>query len=97
MKTARRVLLIVTIVCGALALLADIAALAMQIQVAGENLLTMDSHWGYILAVSYRWVTLAAVVLTIAAAILLTVFLLTRKKRKKPSEPPAGAETPPAG
>lgn len=94
---ARRVLLIVTIVCGALALLVDITALAMQIQVAGENLLTMDSHRGYILAVSYRWVTLAAVVLTIAAAILLTVFLLTRKKGKTPSEPPTGAETPPAG
>lgn len=97
MKKARRVLLIVTIVCGALALIVDIAAVAMQIQVAGENLLTMDSHWGYILAVSYRWVTLAAVVLTVTAAGLLTAFLLTRKKDKKTSEPPVGSQTPPVG
>lgn len=94
MKTARRVFLIVTIVCGALAVIADIAAAGMQIQVAGENLLTMDSHWGYILAVSYRWVTLAAVVLTVTAAGLLTAFLLTRKKDKKPPEYPETPETP---
>ena len=87
MKTARRVFLILTIVCGILAVGLDIAAICMQAMVAGENLLTMDSHWGYLLAVSYRWVTLAAVLLTIAAAALLTAFLLSRKKRAAP--PPA--------
>jgi len=64
MKTARRVFLILTIVCGVIAVILDVAAVCMQALAAGENLLTMDSHWGYLLAVSYRWVTLAAGVLT---------------------------------
>ena len=91
-KTARRVFLILTIISGSLAVVLDIAAVYMQSLVAGENLLTMNSRWGYLLAVSYRWVTLAAVILSIVAAALLTVFLLTRKKQKKTPEPgtPAG-------
>lgn len=91
MKTAKRVFLILTIVFGGLAVILDIAAVCMQIQVSGENLLTMDSSWGYILAVSYRWVTLAAVLLTVAAAVLLAAYLLIRKKQKKL---PTQAETP---
>ena len=83
MKTARRVFLILTIVCGILAAELDITAICMQTLVAGENLLTMDSHWGYLLAVSYRWVTLAAIILTIAAAGLLTAYILIRKRQKK--------------
>ena len=83
MKTARRVFLILTIVCGILAAGLDITAICMQTLVAGENLLTMDSHWGYLLAVSYRWVTLAAIILTIAAAGLLTAYILIRKRQKR--------------
>lgn len=94
MKTARRVFLILTIICGILAVGLDIAAICMQAMVAGENLLTMDSHWGYLLAVSYRWVTLAAILLTAAAAVLLTAFLLIRRKQKKLSRQ---TETPAAG
>ncbi len=88
MKTARRVFLILTIVCAVLAVALDFAAVCMQILVSGENLLTMDSHWGYFLAVSYRWVTLTAVLLTVAAAALLTAYLLSRKKQKKAAPPP---------
>ena len=82
-KTAKRVFLIFTIVCGALAVLFDIAAVCMQVMVSGENLLTMDSRLGYILAVNYRWVTLAAVFLTVVAAAMLTLFILNRRRRKK--------------
>ena len=94
MRTARRVFLILTIVCCVLAAALDVTAVCMQIQVSGENLLTMDSHWGYLLAVSYRWVTLAAVLLTVAAAALLTVFLLSRKKRVAPPPAPEAPEVP---
>jgi len=54
MKTAKRIFFILTVVCGALAVVFDIVAVCMQVQVSGEKLLTMDSHWGYILAVNYR-------------------------------------------
>ncbi len=91
MKRARRIFLILTIVSGILAVGLDITAICMQTLVAGENLLTMDSHWGYLLAVSYRWVTLAAILLTVAAAALLAAFLLIRRKQKKFSKQ---AETP---
>lgn len=83
MKRATSVFLILTIVCGILAVGLDITAVCMQVLVAGENLLTMDSRWGYLLAVSYRWVTLAAIILTVAAAALLTAFLLIRRKQKR--------------
>lgn len=88
MKTARRVFLILTIVSAVLAVALDFAAVCMQILVSGESLLTMDSRWGYFLAVSYRWVTLTAVLLTVAAAALLTAYLLSRKKQKKAAPPP---------
>ena len=52
MKTAKRIFFILTVVCGALAVVFDIVAVCMQVQVSGEKLLTMDSHWGYILAVT---------------------------------------------
>lgn len=90
MKRARRIFLILTIVCGILAAALDITAICMQALVAGENLLTMDSHWGYLLAVSYRWVTLAAVILTVATAALLAAYILIRRKQKRlSSQPPA--------
>ncbi len=92
MKTARRVFLILTIVCGVIAVILDVAAVCMQALAAGENLLTMDSHWGYLLAVSYRWVTLAAVILTAAAAILITAYILSRKKQRKAAEAAAGGQ-----
>ena len=88
MKRARRVFLILTIVITVLAAILDITALCMQIQVSGENLLTMDSRTGYMLAVSYRWVTLAAVILTVVAAALVTAYSLYRKKQKKAAETP---------
>lgn len=83
MKTAKRIFLILTIVCGILALGLDITAICMQTLVAGDNLLTMDSHWGYLLAVSYRWVTLAAIILTMAAAAILTAYILIRRREKR--------------
>ncbi len=83
MKTAKRIFFILTVVCGALAVVFDIVAVCMQVQVSGEKLLTMDSHWGYILAVNYRWVTLAAVILTVSALAMLTAYILYRRKRKK--------------
>lgn len=86
MKKTKRVFLILIIVFGGLAVVLDIAAVCMQILVSGENLLTMNSSWGYFLAVSYRWVTLAAVLLTVAEAALLVVFFLMRKRAKKSSE-----------
>ena len=92
MKTARRVFLILTIVCGVIAVILDVAAVCMQALAAGETLLTMDSHWGYLLAVSYRWVTLAAVILTAAAAILITAYILSRKKQRKAAEAAAGGQ-----
>lgn len=84
-KTAKRIFLILTIVCAALAAVLDITALCMQVQVSGERLLTMDSRMGYLLAVSYRWVTLAAVIFTVAAAALVVAYILSRKKRKRES------------
>ena len=92
MKTARRVFLILTIVCGVIAVILDVAAVCMQALAAGENLLTMDSHWGYLLAVSYRWVTLAAVIPTAAAAILIPPYILSRKKQRKAAEAAAGGQ-----
>lgn len=85
MKRARRIFLILTIVCGVLAVGLDITAICMQTLAAGENLLTMNSHWGYFLAVSYRWVTLAAILLTVAAAALLAAYILTRRRQKRAS------------
>ena len=90
MKTAKRILFILTVVCGALAVVFDIVAVCMQVQVSGEKLLTMDSHWGYILAVNYRWVTLAAVILTVSALAMLTAYILYRRKRKKDAQMPEG-------
>lgn len=88
MKTAKRIFFILTVVCGALAVVFDIAAVCMQVQVSGEKLLTMDSHWGYILAVNYRWVTLTAVILTVSALAMLTAYILYRRKRKKDAQMP---------
>ena len=90
MKTAKRIFFILTVVCGALAVVFDIAAVCMQVQVSGEKLLTMDSHWGYILAVNYRWVTLTAVILTVSALAMLTAYILYRRKRKKAAQMPEG-------
>ena len=82
MKTAKRIFFILTVVCGALAVVFDIVAVCMQVQVSGEKLLTMDSHWGYILAVNYRWVTLAAVILTVSALAMLTAYILYSTPRR---------------
>ena len=67
-------------------------AVWMQVSVSGDNLLTMDTGMGYMLAVSYRWVTLAAVILTAAAAILITAYILSRKKQRKAAEAAAGGQ-----
>ena len=81
MKTAKRIFFILTVVCGALAVVFDIVAVCMQVQVSGEKLLTMDSHWGYILA---------AVILTVSALAMLTAYILYRRKRKKDAQMPEG-------
>ena len=83
MKTTKLVFLTLTIAFMALAAILDIVALCMQIQVSGERLLTMDSRLGYLLAVSYRWVTLAAVIFTIVAVALLVAYIFIQRKQKR--------------
>lgn len=65
-KILKAVLYTLTVLCTA-------AAVWMQIAVGGERLLTMDSHRGYWLARSYRWVTLAALALLIVSAVCIWV------------------------
>ena len=51
-----------------------------QITVAGENLLTYPTQWGFFLARSYRWFTLGAVVLGVISIAVLWVGAV-RKRR----------------
>lgn len=73
MKVVKRIVYIITLLCC-------LVAIWMQISVSGENLLTMDSQKGYLLAVSYRWVTLAAVILA-AISLLIAVLGFLRKRK----------------
>lgn len=56
-------------------------AVYAQIAVSGENLLSYPTKWGFFLARSYRWFTIAAVILLV---LCVAVFVLSawRKKRK---------------
>lgn len=93
MKTARRVFLILTIVCGVIAVILDVAA--RMYAGAGGGREPFDD--GFALGLSFsgsatRWVTLAAVILTAAAAILITAYILSRKKQRKAAEAAAGGQ-----
>ena len=63
-------------------------AVWMQVSVSGDNLLTMDTGMGYMLAVSYRWVTLAAVILVVLSLMIFAISRFCRKKTegKKPGK-----------
>ena len=83
MKILRRIFFILTLLCCVAALGFGGTAIWMQIQVSGENLLTMNSHWGYILAVNSRWVTLTAVILGIVSVGMLVVCVVYKWKHRK--------------
>lgn len=83
MKILRRIFFILTLLCCVAALSFGGVAIWMQMQVSGENLLTMNSHWGYILAVNYRWVTLTAILLGIASVGMLAVCIVYKWKHRK--------------
>ena len=73
-------------------------AVWMQVSVSGENLLTMDTGMGYMLAVSYRWVTLAAVILVVLSLMIFAISRFCRKKTegKKPGKKERAAAKPAA-
>ena len=73
-------------------------AVWMQVSVSGDNLLTMDTGMGYMLAVSYRWVTLAAVILVVLSLMIFAISRLRRKKTegKKPGKKERAAAKPAA-
>lgn len=72
-KILKAVLYTLTVLCTA-------AAVWIQIAVGGERLLTMDSHRGYWLARSYRWVTLAALALLIVSAVCIWVTSAAKRR-----------------
>lgn len=72
-KILKVVLYTLTVLCTA-------AAVWIQIAVGGERLLTMDSHRGYWLARSYRWVTLAALALLIVSAVCIWVTSAAKRR-----------------
>ena len=73
-------------------------AVWMQVSVSGDNLLTMDTGMGYMLAASYRWVTLAAVILVVLSLMIFAISRLCRKKTegKKPGKKERAAAKPAA-
>ena len=73
-------------------------AVWMQVSVSGDNLLTMDTGMGYMLAVSYRWVTLAAVILVVLSLMIFAISRFCRKKTegKKPGKKERAAAKPAA-
>lgn len=93
MKNFRRILYLLTVLTAA-------AAVWLQISVSGEKLLTMSSSTGRWMAVSYRWVTLAALVLAAGSVLclVLTGRLRRRTARSAPRQPqkPAGRPAPAA-
>ena len=72
MKIVKGILLAITIVTVCFAVYAQMA-------VFGENLLYAPSQWGFFLARSYRWITIAAVILTV----LFVLGALRRKRKAK--------------
>ena len=76
MKIVKGILLAITIVTVCFAVYAQMA-------VFGENLLYAPSHWGFFLARSYRWITIAAVILVILTTVLFVLGALRRKRKAK--------------
>ncbi|MFQ9799781.1 MAG: hypothetical protein ACLR23_13520 [Clostridia bacterium] len=66
MKIVKGILLAITIVTVCFAVYAQMA-------VFGENLLYAPSQWGFFLARSYRWITIAAVILVILTTVLFVL------------------------
>ena len=76
MKIVKGVLLAITIVTVCFAVYAQMA-------VFRENLLYASSFWGFFLARSYRWITIAAVILVILTTVLFVLGALRRKRKAK--------------
>ena len=76
MKIVKGILLAITIVTVCFAVYAQMA-------VFGENLLYAPSQWGFFLARSYRWITIAAVILVILTKVLIVLGALRRKRKAK--------------
>ena len=88
-KNLKRIFFFVTLIFCAAAVILGGIAIWMQIQVSGENLLTMDSSLGYILAVNYRKVTLSAVIVAGIALIMFAICIIHKLKHKKSKEQPS--------
>ena len=85
MKIVKAILLAITIVTVCFAVYAQMA-------VFGENLLYAPSQWGFFLARSYRWITIAAVILVILTTALFVLGGLRRTRTAKglPKEKESG-------
>ena len=85
MKIVKAILLAITIETVCFAVYAQMA-------VFGENLLYAPSQWGFFLARSYRWITIAAVILVILTTALFVLGGLRRKRKAKglPKEKESG-------
>ncbi len=66
-----------------------------QITVAGENLLTYPTRWGFFLARSYRWFTLGAIVLGVISIAVLWVGVVRRRRAARQARQQAKAGEPP--
>ena len=62
-----------------------------QITVAGENLLTYPTRWGFFLARSYRWFTLGAIVLGVISIAVLWVGVVRRRRTARQARQQANA------
>lgn len=62
-----------------------------QITVAGENLLTYPTRWGFFLARSYRWFTLGAIVLGVISSAVLWVGVVRRRRTARQARQQANA------
>lgn len=74
----------ITKIIKAILLLLTVAAIGFacyaQFTVAGENLLTHPTQWGFFLARSYRWFTLGAVVLGVITVVILWVGAVHKRR-----------------
>lgn len=76
MKIVKAILLAITVVAVCFAVYA-------QMSVFGENLLYAPSQWGFFLARSYRWITIAAVILVILTTVMFVLGALRKKRKAK--------------
>lgn len=75
-KIGKGILLALTILLAA-------GAVYTRILVSGESLLTISSRWGYVLAVSYRYIGLAAVLFFLLSICVFLPGVLSFFRKKK--------------